>query len=120
MITQPLNINNWRTNEAKSINLHIISKLIKNSLEKFRVKTVFTATVFEILLFEGRSVLGPAQRVPASERVRFPMKSQKMIALHWNCLKNDFLTSLGTFEWFLIFLTLFNRFSAGKEKKLDF
>ena len=120
MIPQALNINNWRTNEAKSINLHITRKLIKYSLEKFRVKTAFTVTVFEILLFEGRSVLGPAQRVPASERVRFPVKSQKMIALHWNCLKNDFLTSLGTFEWFLIFLTLFNRFSAGKEKKLDF
>ena len=30
---------------------------------------MFTLTVFEILLFEGRSVLGPAQRLPESESV---------------------------------------------------
>ena len=36
------------------------------------VKTMFTLTVFEILLFEGRSVLGPAQQGRGSERVNFP------------------------------------------------
>ena len=28
---------------------------------------MFTLTVFEILLFEGRMVLGPAQQVPGNE-----------------------------------------------------
>ena len=42
---------------------------------------MFTLTVFEILLFEGRSVLGPAQRVPGSERVKFSVKIQKNIQL---------------------------------------
>ena len=31
---------------------------------------MFTLTVFEILLSEGRSVLSPAQRVTGSERVK--------------------------------------------------
>ena len=32
---------------------------------------MFTLTVFEILLFEGRSVLSPAQRGAGSETVNF-------------------------------------------------
>ena len=48
-----------RTTSVKSINLHIIRKLIKYSLKNVAAKTVFTVTVFEIFLLEGMSVLGP-------------------------------------------------------------
>ena len=43
-------------------------------LKKRFVKTICTLTVFEILLFGGRSVLGAAQRVPGSERVKVLVK----------------------------------------------
>ena len=39
--------------------------------------TIFPLTVFEILLFAGRSVLGPTQRVPGSKRFKFSVKKQK-------------------------------------------
>ena len=54
IISQNLNINNKRTTIVKSINLHIIRKLIEDSLKSVVVKAMFTLTVFEILLFEGR------------------------------------------------------------------
>ena len=62
------------------------------------MKTMFTHTVFEILLFEVRLVLGLAQRVPGSEKV----------------------TRLRGFEWFLIFFILLNLFRTGEMEKLDF
>ena len=69
---------------------------------------MFSLAVFDILLFEGRSVLGSAQRVPRSESVKVSVENQK-IGFCWNYLKCDWLTSLGGFEWFLIlFLILFN------------
>ena len=34
------------------------------------MKAMFTLTIFEIFLFEGRSVLRPAQRITVSERVK--------------------------------------------------
>ena len=49
IIPQTLNINNQRTTSAKSINLHIIKNFIF-------VKSMFTLTVFEILLFEVKSL----------------------------------------------------------------
>ena len=62
MITQTLNINNLRITSVKSIKMHTIKKLIEYSLKNVIVKAMFTLTVFEILLFEGRSVLPPSQR----------------------------------------------------------
>ena len=38
---------------------------------------MFTVTVFEILLFDCRSVLRPAQRVQGSEKIKFSVKNQK-------------------------------------------
>ena len=70
VITQTLNINNLRTASPKSINLHNIRKLIKYSLKIVLVRAMFTTTVFEILLFEGRLVLSPAKRGTESERVK--------------------------------------------------
>ena len=54
IIPQTLNINNLRTTSAKSINLQKIRKLIENYLKNVRVKTVFTLTLLEILLFGWR------------------------------------------------------------------
>ena len=53
MIPQTLNIKNYRTTSAKSINLHIIRKLIEYFLKNGLVKAMFITTVFEILLFEA-------------------------------------------------------------------
>ena len=60
IISQTLNINNLRTTSAMSINLHTIKK----------EKAMFTLTVFQILLSEGRLVLWPAQRGTGSERIK--------------------------------------------------
>ena len=57
IITQTLNINNLRTASAKSINLHNIKNLVEYFLKNVHAKAMFTLTVFEILLSEGRSVL---------------------------------------------------------------
>ena len=67
IILQTLN-NNLRTTSAKSINLYTIRKLIEYSLKHVSVKAMFT--VFEVFLFEGRSVLSPAQRGTRSARAK--------------------------------------------------
>ena len=77
IIPQTLNINNWKTARAKSINLDIIRKLIEYSLKNVVEKAMFNLTIFDILLFESRSVLCPAQQVAGSERVNFSMKNPK-------------------------------------------
>ena len=58
-----------------SSNLNIIRKLIEYSFKKVPVKEQFTFTVFEILLFLGRSVLRPAQWLTESERVKISVKN---------------------------------------------
>ena len=83
---QTLNINNWRTTSTKSINLHFIIKLVFK--EGFFVKAIFTLTVFEILLFEGRSVLALAQWRTGSKRNKIPVKNQNKIQRFLNCLKS--------------------------------
>ena len=67
IILQTLN-NNLRTTSAKSINLYTIRKLIEYSLKHVSVKAMFT--VFEVFLFEVRSVLSPAQRGTRSARAK--------------------------------------------------
>ena len=79
IIPQNLNINNLRTTSAKSINLHLIKKLIEYSLKSVSVNSMFTPTVFEILLSEGRSVISPAQRGTGSKRVKVSVKKQTNI-----------------------------------------
>ena len=58
-----------RTTSAESINLDIITKLIKYSFNKVLFKAMFTFTVFEILLFEGRPALAPARRGKKRDKV---------------------------------------------------
>ena len=50
---------------------NIIRKLIEYFKKKVLVKAMFTLNIFEILLLEGRSVLGPAQQGTGSKRVSF-------------------------------------------------
>ena len=69
IIPQALNINNSITARAKSINLHTIRKPIEYFFKIVGIKAMFTPTVFEILMSEGRSVLSPAQRSTGSERI---------------------------------------------------
>ena len=42
---------------------------------------MFTLTVFEMLLFETRSLLSPAQRDTGSKMVKFSVKNQKNVRL---------------------------------------
>ena len=70
IIPQTLNINNSRTARAESINLHTIRKLIEYSLENLPLKAMFTRTVFQILMSEGRSVLSPSKRGTGRESVK--------------------------------------------------
>ena len=53
-----------------TINLHTIRKLIEYSFKNVLVKAMFTLIVLEILLFEGRLVLSPAQRGTRNEIVK--------------------------------------------------
>ena len=59
VILQTLNI--------KSINLDIIRTFIVYSFKNVPVKAIFTLTVFEILLFEGRLIIAPVQWGISSE-----------------------------------------------------
>ena len=67
---------------------------------------MFTHAVFEILLFKSRLILRPTQRVTRREVVKFSVENQKIFGFCWNHLKDDYLTNLRVFEWFLfIFLS---------------
>ena len=79
IIPQTLNINNSRTTGAKPINLQTIRKLIGYSLKQAAIKAMFTSTVFEILMSEGRLVLSPTQWGTVNERVKISVKNQKKI-----------------------------------------
>ena len=50
------------------------------------MKAIFTLTVFEILLFEGRLVLSPAQQITGSERVKDGLLSFKKTWHFFNVL----------------------------------
>ena len=50
----------------------------------------------------------------------FSKNNKEILANCWNCLKSDWITRLGGFEWVVRFFELFNYFSATKIKKLDF
>ena len=94
---------NPRTTRAKSINLHTIRKLIEYSLKNVLVKAIFTPSVFEILMHEGRSVLKRLSGAQGTKGLKFQWKSKKIFWICWNCLKSGWLTNLGGFQWFLIF-----------------
>ena len=118
-IAQVLNINNLRTTSAMSINLQTIRKLIEYSLEIVLVKTMFTLTVFEILLSQGRSVLWPAQQVIGSKRVKVSVKNQKNIRNLLKLLEQWLIYKLWGFWMVFNFMIFFNPFSPGRFEKFD-
>ena len=79
IIPQILNINILRTTSVKFIKLHTIRKLNEYSLKKSSIKTMFTPTVFKILMSKSRPVLSPTQRDTGNKIVRVSMKNQKNI-----------------------------------------
>ena len=78
IIPQTLNISSYRTTSAKSINLDI-----KYSLTNFLVKGMFTNTTFEILLFEGRAILWPAQQATGSKRFKWKTQHNNKWSVLW-------------------------------------
>ena len=81
IISQDLNMNNLRTTITKSINLNTIRKIIKYFLKNVPVKAMFTLTIFDILLFKGKSVLSTAHWDTGSEWVKVLVKKQKNILI---------------------------------------
>ena len=65
-------------------------KFMEYSLKDVCDKTMFTITVLDILLLQGRSVLGPAQCIAESERVIFLVKNQKDVRLLLEVLEKRF------------------------------
>ena len=100
VILQSLNINNQRTTCTKSISLDITGKLIEYSLKKFCKFDVYFV-VFKILLFEGRSVLSPAQRGTGRKRVKIALLKPLFLIF--------FLIPLSPFSPFLYSVSSFSR-----------
>ena len=120
IISQILNINNFRTKSAKSINLHTIRNVIQYLFKNVSLKAMLTLTIFDIPLFKGSLVLLPTQESTSSKRVKVSLKNQKDT---WIFLKQlgkwltDKFRRLQKFNFFLFCLT----FSVlGKWKNLIF
>ena len=79
IITQILNISNLRTTSVNFITLHILKRIFYYYLKNGVVKSLFTVTVFRILVFEVRLVLGYAERVLGRERVKYSVKNESKI-----------------------------------------
>ena len=72
IISQTLSIKNYKKiKNTEIISLHIIRNLMKKSLKILLVETMFTFTVFQILLLEIFLVLRPTQRFPGIKMVKF-------------------------------------------------
>ena len=67
IIPQTLSIKNLRTTNAKSMNMHVLRKLIEYSLKNLLLKAMFTIAVFDIFLLKDRSVVSPAQQCTGNE-----------------------------------------------------
>ena len=98
----------------QSLSICILLESLSNSLKWKSLNAMFTLTVFEILLFEGRSVLSPALWGTGSERISC---SVKIVWIAWKVID---VQKLKSFLMVFIFLLLFNTFSAGKIEKLGF
>ena len=79
-------------------------------------------TVFEILLFVGRSVLSPTQRGTGNDRAKVSAKNQKNIWTSLKLLEKWLIYKLRRFWMVFNFFSsiFFNGFSARKIEKLDF
>ena len=99
IIPQTLSINNQRITSAKSINLDTITKLIEHSFKNEGMKATFALIVFEMFLFEGRSVLLPAQRGTEKINFAFRKKIKKMIWLIMFRVKFQNIFALKQNKW---------------------
>ena len=81
---------------------------------------MFTHTIFEILLFKGRSALGTAQRAPGSERVKFSVKRENIVRLLLKFLEKLLPYKLRRFRMAFIFFISFNTFSTGNIENPNF
>ena len=79
------------------------------------MKTKLTVIVFEKLMFEDRTVLGLAPRVPGSKRVQFSVKSQKkclvFVGIAWKMivLKLRMFGIVFNFFWFCLTLPVLEK-----------
>ena len=78
---------------------------------------MFTPTVFEVLLFEGRLVLAPTQWGTESKRVKFSVKNQKNIRLLLKLLKKLLTYKLRTFQMVSNFFFFCLTFSVPEKLK---
>ena len=86
----------------------IIGKLIKCSPEK--LVAVFTLTVFEILLFEGRLALWSARRVPMKE-LNFHWKDKKSVPLLLELLRRFWVVF--RLFWFCLSLSVLEKLKSS-------
>ena len=106
-------LNFWDSNNSKEqriklenqkgiVYLDVIWNLIEYSLKNVWIKAISTFTGFEIPV---RWQVGLMTNLVSSREQNgyFSMKNQEYVQLYWNCLKIHCITSLGGFEWFLIF-----------------
>ena len=112
IIPQTLNINNSRTTRAKSINLHTIRKLIEYSLKKFEQKQCLLLTFSRYWCPKVGWYYHLLCGVQGAKELKFQWKTKKIFGIYWNCLKSDWLASLGGFQcffkcfWFWLTLSL--------------
>lgn len=121
IISQTLSIKNYiKIKNVETISLHIIRNIMKKYFKMLLVETMFTLTVFQILLFEVFLVLRPTQRFPGIKLVKFNWKTKKNVRLlvvflkKWLCYKlRGFRMVFASFYFILLFI-LFKSFSTGK------
>ena len=75
----------------------VIRKLIEYFIKNAHVKARFPLVVFETLLFEGRSVLTPAQRCAESESINQNLSDSQKISVLLISLLSFFLDLRYTF-----------------------
>ena len=102
IISQTLNINNYRTTSARSINLHIIRKLFECFFKNALVKTKFLSPFLRDCCSKVGRYYEPHSGVQGAKGLNFQGKTKKYVFC-LICSKSDCLTSLGSFECFYIF-----------------
>ena len=84
------------------------------------MKEMCTLTVFEILLFKGRLVLWPVQRVSESRKVTFSVENQKNVQLLLELFEKWLCYKLSRFWIAFNFFVFVSPFSPRKIEKLVF
>ena len=77
---------------------------LSNTYKNVLAKAMFTLTVFDILLFVGRTVLPPAQRAVPRERVKVSVKNKNNIRLLLKLLEKWLAYKL---RWFWVVFKFF-------------